>query len=54
VADACDSGIGHVIGLTTSFDANALRAAGAHEVVDDLRQVDLFGKTISGQGSATL
>lgn len=53
VADACDAGIGHVIGLTTSFDAETLRAAGAHEVIDDLHQVDLFGETISGQGSAT-
>ncbi len=43
VADACAAGIGRVIGLTTSFDAQALRAAGAHEVVDALSQVDLFG-----------
>ena len=43
VADACASGIGHVIGLTTSFDAEALRAAGAHQVVDALSEIDLFG-----------
>lgn len=46
VADACASGIGHVIGLTTSFDAQALRAAGAHEVVDELSEVDLFGDSV--------
>lgn len=43
VADACASGIGHVIGLTTSFDAQTLRAAGAHQVVDALSVIDLFG-----------
>ena len=47
VADACASGIGHVIGLTTSFDAEALRAAGADEVVDALSEVDLFGDPAS-------
>ena len=41
VDDAILSGIGHVIGLTTSFDRKALLAAGAHDVVDSLRDVVL-------------
>ena len=41
IADALDSGIGWVIGLTTSFDAGALRAAGAHEAVSRLSDVRL-------------
>ncbi len=44
VADACAAGIGHVIGLMTCFDAEALQAAGAHEVIDTLSEVDLFGE----------
>jgi sugar-phosphatase len=41
IADALDSGIGRVIGLTTSFDAAALRQAGAHEVISRLDEVRL-------------
>jgi HAD superfamily hydrolase (TIGR01509 family) len=41
VADAVAAGIGRVVGLTTSFAAARLRAAGAHEVVDHLEQVRL-------------
>jgi beta-phosphoglucomutase len=44
VSDARTSGIGCVIGLTTSFDAETLRAAGAHRVVDELGEIDLFGE----------
>lgn len=41
VADALAAGIGLVIGLTTSLDAAALYAAGAHQVVDHLDAVEL-------------
>jgi beta-phosphoglucomutase-like phosphatase (HAD superfamily) len=41
VADARAAGIGHVIGLTSSLDAQALCAAGAHEVVAHLDGVEL-------------
>lgn len=41
VADARAAGIGRVIGLTTSMHAQALCAAGAHEVVDHLDAVEL-------------
>lgn len=41
IDDAVRCGIGHVIGLTTSFDRQALFDAGAHEVVDSLREVTL-------------
>lgn len=41
VADARSAGIGRVIGLTTSLHANALCAAGAHQVVDHLDAVEL-------------
>jgi sugar-phosphatase len=46
VRDALAAGIGRVIGLTTSLDARALRAAGAHEVVDDLGAVDLNSDSV--------
>jgi len=41
IRDALDSGIGRVIGLTTTFDDEALRRAGAHEVVRRLQDVHL-------------
>lgn len=41
IVDALDSGIGRVIGLTTTFDGDALRRAGAHEVVQRLQDVHL-------------
>ncbi|NDJ78712.1 MAG: HAD family phosphatase, partial [Chloroflexi bacterium] len=41
VRDAVACGTGTVIGLTTSLDGAALRAAGAHEVVDHLDAVNL-------------
>ena len=41
VAEACASGIGHVIGLTTSLDRGLLLNAGAHKVVDSLDEVIL-------------
>ncbi len=41
VADARDAGIGWVIGLTTSLPAAELVAAGAHEVVAHLDDIDL-------------
>lgn len=41
VADARRAGIGWVVGLTTSLDANALRSAGAHEVLDWLGDLKL-------------
>ncbi len=41
VADARAAGIGWVIGLTTSLPAQALYAAGAHQVVDSLDTVEL-------------
>jgi sugar-phosphatase len=41
VKDARAAGIGRVIGLTTSLDVESLRAAGAHEVVNDLSAVRL-------------
>ncbi|NET09074.1 MAG: HAD family phosphatase [Symploca sp. SIO2B6] len=39
VADAIASGIGHVIGITTSFNRQSLLDAGAHVVVNALEQV---------------
>ncbi len=41
VSDACDSGIGWVIGLTTSVEAADLYDAGADDVVDSLHSVSL-------------
>lgn len=41
VADACAAGIGRVIGLTTALTARALCAAGAHQVVSRLDDVEL-------------
>lgn len=41
VADALASGIGLVVGMTTTLDAASLYAAGAHLVVDDLDAVEL-------------
>lgn len=41
VADAVDCGIGRVIGLTSSLDAAVLWQARAHEVVDQLDEVQL-------------
>lgn len=46
VRDARAAGIGRVIGLTTSLDVGALRAAGAHEVVDALSAVDLNSDSV--------
>lgn len=42
VRDARASGIGCVIGFTTTLDAAALRAAGAHEVVSHLDAVEIM------------
>ncbi len=41
IADALACGIGWVIGLTSSFRADALRQAGAHQVVERLLDVRL-------------
>jgi beta-phosphoglucomutase-like phosphatase (HAD superfamily) len=41
VKDARDAGIGRVVGYTSTLDAAALYAAGAHEVVDDLHHLVL-------------
>ena len=41
IADACEAGIGRVIGLTSTFDRTALITAGAHEVVDHLGDVQV-------------
>lgn len=41
IIDALASGIGWVIGLTTTFDSAALQEAGAHEVVSRLQDVRL-------------
>lgn len=41
VADAYASGVGRVIGFTSSFDEAALMAAGAHEIVHHLGDVQL-------------
>ncbi|MBZ0296256.1 MAG: HAD family phosphatase [Anaerolineae bacterium] len=45
IAEAVACGIGRVIGLTSSFDAEVLRQAGAHEVVDQLAAVQLTAIT---------
>ncbi len=37
------AGVGHVVGITTTSDAAALHAAGAHRTVPDLRAPDLLG-----------
>jgi len=41
VSDARDSGIGYVIGLTTSLTRDTLLEAGAHQVVDHLTEIAL-------------
>ncbi len=41
IKDALASGIGTVIGLTSSLEAEALSQAGAHQIVDHLNEVTL-------------
>ncbi len=50
VRDACASGIGYVIGLTSSLDRMVLLHAGAHQVVDHHDEVDLEAVSVQGDG----